>query len=233
MADPYIGEIRLVAFNFAPEGWLLCQGQELQVNQYQALFSLLSFTYGGNGSTTFKLPDLRGRVATQWGLGPTNNTAFAQAGGTDPLAVPVQGSVTLTPQNMPAHTHTATFTGNGGGAPVQPTITVKVSTDSATATAAPADGFLATAKPSAPAPQPFIYSAAATSGTTTLNSLTAVATGGSGGGITGGTVTVASAGQAQPSPATVTGTASMPAAMPPFVAMNYMIATAGIYPTRP
>jgi len=149
------------------------------------------------------------------------------------VAAVAPGVELLTPQNMPAHTHTATFTGTGGGAPVQPTITVKVSTDTATAAAGPADGFLATAKSGAVGAAPFVYSATATSGATALNSLTAVATGGSGGGITGGTVAVASVGQAQPAPVTISANADLPAAMPPFVAMNYIIATEGIYPPRP
>jgi microcystin-dependent protein len=60
--DPYIGEIRLVPFNFAPKGWAICAGQLLPINQNQALFALLGTTYGGNGQTTFALPDLRGRI---------------------------------------------------------------------------------------------------------------------------------------------------------------------------
>ena len=63
MAQPFLGEIEAFAFNFAPRGWALCAGQVLPINQNTALFSLLGTTYGGNGTTTFQLPDLRGRVA--------------------------------------------------------------------------------------------------------------------------------------------------------------------------
>ena len=71
--DPFIGEIRLVPFNFAPKGWALCAGQLLPINQNQALFALLGTTYGGDGRTTFALPDLRGRVAVVAGQPPTGS----------------------------------------------------------------------------------------------------------------------------------------------------------------
>lgn len=233
MSDGYLGEIRVVGFNFAPVGWLLCQGQQIRISDYQALFSLLGTTYGGDGVSTFQLPDLRGRIATQWGQGPTGTIAYGQVGGTGTTTAQAQGSVTLTAQNMPAHTHNATFTGTGGGTPVQPTITVKVSTDAATAQIAPASGFLATTRPAGPGAVTNIYSAGAASGTTTLNSLTATASGGSGGGITGGSVTVDSGGQAQPTPVPVSVSVNVPAALPPFLAMNFIICTEGIYPSRP
>lgn len=69
MADPYLSEIKLFPFNFAPRGWAFCNGQLLPINQNQALFSLLGVTYGGNGQTNFALPDLRGRVPIHMGSG--------------------------------------------------------------------------------------------------------------------------------------------------------------------
>jgi microcystin-dependent protein len=69
MAEPYLAEIKLVSFNFPPQGWAFCNGQQLPINQNQALFSLLGTTYGGNGQTTFALPDLRGRVPVHIGGG--------------------------------------------------------------------------------------------------------------------------------------------------------------------
>jgi microcystin-dependent protein len=93
MAEPFLSEIRIFSFNFAPKGWALCNGQFLPINQNQALFSLLGTTYGGNGQTTFALPDLRGRVPTHEGDGLTlGEKAGASA-------------VTITQQTMPAHTH--------------------------------------------------------------------------------------------------------------------------------
>ncbi len=71
MAEPFLAEIRIVSFNFPPNGWALCDGQLLPINQNQALFSLLGTTYGGNGQTTFALPDLRGRAPMHFGSGHT------------------------------------------------------------------------------------------------------------------------------------------------------------------
>ncbi len=77
--DPFIGEIRLVGFNFAPQGWAFCNGQLLPIAQHTALFSLLSTTYGGDGKTTFALPDLRGRAALGAGQNPGLNTAQGES----------------------------------------------------------------------------------------------------------------------------------------------------------
>ena len=70
MAEPFLGEIKLLPYNFAPKGWAFCNGQILPINQNTALFSLLGTQYGGNGQTTFALPDLRGRVPIHQGQGP-------------------------------------------------------------------------------------------------------------------------------------------------------------------
>ncbi|GAB3523778.1 hypothetical protein GCM10027442_50570 [Emticicia fontis] len=82
--DPFVAEIALFGFNFAPKGWAMCNGQILPINQNQALFSLLGTTYGGNGQTTFGLPDLRGRVAIGMGQGPgLSNYDLGQIGGVE------------------------------------------------------------------------------------------------------------------------------------------------------
>ncbi len=94
----FIGQICLFGFNFAPQGWMFCNGQLLPIAQYQALFALLGTTYGGDGVTTFALPNLQGRSAVQFGQGP--GLSFFQIG--------EQGGseqVTLTQGNLPAHTH--------------------------------------------------------------------------------------------------------------------------------
>lgn len=96
MSEPFIGEIRLFGFDFAPRGWALCQGQLLAIAQNQALFSLLGTSYGGNGQTTFALPDLRGRAPVHAG---TTAPPGAQGG---------LSSVTLLPANMPEHSHGVT-----------------------------------------------------------------------------------------------------------------------------
>ena len=95
MSEPFLSEIKVVSFNFAPKGWALCNGQTLPINQNQALFSLLGTTYGGNGQTTFNLPNLRGRVPISFGNGHT----LGEAAGTT--------SVTVNIQQLPTHIHTA------------------------------------------------------------------------------------------------------------------------------
>ncbi|WP_341992534.1 tail fiber protein [Azorhizobium sp. AG788] len=94
MADPYLGEIRLVAFNMTVRGWADCDGQSLKVTQYQALYALLGNRFGGDGRTTFQLPDLRGRTPLHVSLA----LALGTAGGVE--------AVTLTLDQMPNHTHT-------------------------------------------------------------------------------------------------------------------------------
>jgi microcystin-dependent protein len=86
--EPFVGELGLFAFNFAPKGWALCNGQILPINQNQALFSLLGTTYGGDGRITFALPDLRGRVAVGWGQGPgLSDYQLGQTGGTEVFTI--------------------------------------------------------------------------------------------------------------------------------------------------
>lgn len=98
--DPFIGEIKIFAGNFAPQGWAFCDGSTLAISSYTALFSLLGTTYGGDGVTNFKLPDLRGRVPVHMGSGPgLSNYVIGQSGGTE--------TVSLTASQLPSHTHTA------------------------------------------------------------------------------------------------------------------------------
>jgi microcystin-dependent protein len=98
MAEPFLGEIRLFPYNFAPKNYAFCQGQLLSIAQNTALFSLLGTTFGGNGQTTFALPDLRGRRAISSGQGPgLSNYSLGQVSGTE--------SQTLTVNNLPAHNH--------------------------------------------------------------------------------------------------------------------------------
>jgi microcystin-dependent protein len=94
MSEPFLSEIKLVSFNFAPKGWAMCNGQFLPINQNQALFSLLGTTYGGNGQTTFALPNLRGRLPMHMSSSHTLGEAAGSSG------------VTLNVQQLPAHNHT-------------------------------------------------------------------------------------------------------------------------------
>lgn len=93
MAQPYVGEIRMFGGNFAPAGWMFCEGQLLPISENETLFNLIGTTYGGDGQSTFALPDLRGRVPIHMG----NGFILAETGGVE--------EVTLTTQQIPQHTH--------------------------------------------------------------------------------------------------------------------------------
>lgn len=181
MSTPFIGQIMIVGFNFAPRGWAFCNGQILSIAQNTALFSLLGTTYGGNGSTTFALPNLQGRMPLHFGQGPgLSNRSLGQAGGTE--------THTLIQTEMPAHTHTATATttlrGNSGAANA----------------GSPANNALANTG------RTNIYSNSAPD----VNMATATTT-----------ITNQNAGSSQPHNN-----------MPPFLALNFVIALQGIYPSR-
>ncbi len=101
--EPFIGQIMMVGFNFPPRGWALCNGALLQISQNSALFSLLGTTYGGDGRTTFGLPDLRGRVPVHTGTGPgLSPKAWGERGGSNTRSLNVA--------NMPPHNHVANVT---------------------------------------------------------------------------------------------------------------------------
>lgn len=100
MAQPYVGEIRMFAGNFAPAGWMFCEGQLLPISENETLFQLIGTTYGGDGQSTFALPDLRGRLPLHQGNGFT----LAETGGAE--------EITLTTQQIPVHTHPFLGTAN-------------------------------------------------------------------------------------------------------------------------
>jgi microcystin-dependent protein len=105
MGQPYVGEIRMFAGNFAPAGWMLCQGQLLPISENETLFNLIGTTYGGDGQSTFALPDLQSRIPIHQGQGSgLSNYVLAQTGGVE--------TVTLTTNQIPAHTHPAVADGN-------------------------------------------------------------------------------------------------------------------------
>ena len=121
MADPFIGEVVLFAGSFAPEGWALCDGQLLSIPSHTALFSILGTTFGGDGESTFALPDLRGRTPVHPGTGPgLSPVSLGERGGAE--------NVLLTNSELPSHTHSATIRAASNG----PT------------TNEPADGYVAT-----------------------------------------------------------------------------------------
>lgn len=107
MADPFVAEIRMFGFNFAPKGWAFCNGQLLPLSQNTALFSLLGTNYGGDGKSTFALPDLQGSAATCQGQGPgLSGWSVGQERGS--------ATVTLLQSEMPAHAHTLNARGGAG-----------------------------------------------------------------------------------------------------------------------
>ncbi|AZO40327.1 phage tail protein [Mesorhizobium sp. M7D.F.Ca.US.005.01.1.1] len=112
MAQPYVGEIRIFAGNFAPAGWMFCEGQLLPISENETLFQLIGTTYGGDGESTFALPDMRGRLPMHQG----NSFVLAETGGVE--------EVTLTVQQMAAHTHPFLASQNtaGGSSPTGNTV---------------------------------------------------------------------------------------------------------------
>jgi microcystin-dependent protein len=104
--QPYVGEIRMFGGNFAPNGWMLCQGQSLPISEYEVLFNLIGTMYGGDGQSTFNLPDLQSRVPIHMGTGGGGTYVQGEAAGVE--------SVTLTTNQIPSHNH-AVQVATGGG----------------------------------------------------------------------------------------------------------------------
>jgi len=119
MAQPYVGEIRMFAGNFAPAGWMFCEGQLLPISENETLFQLIGTTYGGDGQSTFSLPDLRGRLPLHFG----NGEILAETGGVE--------TVTLTVNQIPAHSH-AFLASSGPGTVNTPGGNVPAASPSAT-----------------------------------------------------------------------------------------------------
>jgi microcystin-dependent protein len=115
MSEPFIGEIRMVGFNFAPQGWAFCDGSLLPISEFDTLFALIGTTYGGDGQTTFALPDLRSRVPMHMGQGAgLSPRTLGQNGGEE--------TVTPTPNQLPQHTHAAGANANSNLATPQGTV---------------------------------------------------------------------------------------------------------------
>lgn len=219
--DPFIGQIILWPGQWVPEGWHLCDGAELSIQQNAALYSLIGTRYGGDGKNTFRLPNLCNKFVQ----GTAAMDQPGQTGGYANTSVNLSGQAQLSAANLPAHTHTAHFTGSAAGsATLAFDVTIPASTGSATASA-PGNtlGFAATASPSCK-----IFNEADTNTnlkpfkvSTTANLPTPA-----------GSVTVDPAGATPPALAPVNVQGTVPT-LPPFLTMNYIIALQGIYPQRP
>ncbi len=140
MAQPYIGEIRMFGGNFAPAGWMFCEGQLLPITENETLFQLIGTTYGGDGQSTFALPDLRGRVPIHMG----NGFILAQTGGVE--------DVTLTQQQIPVHTHALLASQNPASASLPGSSVAPAVTAAATITPYGTDAPLTTLAPNAISP---------------------------------------------------------------------------------
>src|SRR3979409_901138 len=113
MADPFVAEVRIFPFNFAPKGWAWCDGQLMPLSQNTALFALLGTTYGGDGKSNFALPDMQGNAPTHPGQGPGLSLHdLGETGGSE--------TVTLLESEMPAHSHAFQFSNNDSGAQPPP-----------------------------------------------------------------------------------------------------------------
>ena len=173
MAEPFIGQINIFGFNFAPRGWAFCNGQILSIAQNTALFSLLGTQYGGNGQTTFALPNLQSRIPVHFGTGPgLSQYVIGEQGGVE--------NTTLLQSQLPIHNHTYAPLANNSDAGVSK----------------PGTAFMGKADAA-------IY-ASASDGTTVM-----------------GTQICGAAGGNQPFPN-----------LPPYLAVNFCIATQGIFPSR-
>lgn len=240
--EGYIGEIRTIAYNWAPADWTLCTGDILNVQQYQALFSLISNVFGGNGSTTFAVPDLRGRTPRGVGQGTgLSLVEWSKKYGAE--------STVLSLGNLPVHSHSATFVSSGGGSAtasgsvslpfnVTPTLTVSGK--------APVLAAMSTAAGSTPTPVANgvlavnglnkTYGAAGT-GTLQLGpdaNVTGTATGTVSGSATG-TVSLPVTGSTSGGTVTVgnTGSSTAVSLLNPSLGLNFVICLTGMYPMRP
>jgi len=207
MSNPFVGEIRMVGFNFNPRAWALCNGQLMSIAQNAALFSLLGTTYGGDGVQTFALPNLQSRVPVHQGTGPGLSTyVIGQNGGTE--------NANLLISNMPAHTHVATFTA-AGSTPLTVTASVQVASVGATVTD-PNGSIPAQSQQPARVPVSIDSYAATSAATGSLGGVSATIGGGG-----AGNVTVGAAGGNQPF-----------SIVEPYLCINFIIALQGIFPSR-
>jgi microcystin-dependent protein len=205
--DAYLGEIRWVGFNFAPVGWAECNGQLLPISQNTSLFALLGTTYGGNGQTTFALPDMRGRVMVHMGMGPgLSNRDLGEVGGAE--------ANTLQVSQMPAHDH-----GLSSHSHNVPALSVSLQASSAAATSVTASGnVLATATVTGNGNPKVTSIYASGPADVSLGN----------GGSTAPTATDSASGQTSS-----TGGGQPHSIMQPFLTMKCIIALEGIFPPRP
>ncbi|WP_109514838.1 phage tail protein [Pseudomonas ovata] len=211
MADPFIGEIRMLASNYAPRGFLMCDGQQLPLMQNQALFALIGTVYGGNGQTTFALPDFRGRSPIGWGQGAgLSMHDIGEAAGTE--------NVTQLVANMPTHNPVVAITANATSLPG--VNTNQVVNAIATSDTPIAGGCLGIVNDGAGTNYPAYHSGKDNTGADLPR-------------VDLATTPVTSTGPVTAAGVISTSGGSMPiSVMNPYLAVSFVIATQGIYPTR-
>lgn len=222
--EAFMGTIMAVGFNFNPRGWLFCNGQTVPIQQNSAMFALLGTMYGGDGQTTFGIPDLRGRVAVgAQGNGPgITPIAQGERAGTNNVTVIANGavSISLTSANLPAHTHPATMSLTGLGAS-----TTLNATTATTGHLVPLSGDILAGTAGGPSGAAIYVTP---NGSNPLVPLGGINTAVSG----NGTVTVdANTGGGQPLAAPVQ-TQALTSVMQPYLGLNYIIAMEGVFPSR-
>jgi microcystin-dependent protein len=228
MDSPFVSAIVPWPLDWAPVGFAACNGQQLAVNQYMALYSLIGVTYGGTANVNFNVPDLRGRMMVGMGLQPNppgTNYQLGQWGGVETNTL-----ITNNLPPMPPHTHGATFTptGGGGGTPLSVTVDLVGGAPTATTTNTVAAGtspyYLGSTNPGVTAVKgPYTTTAPTAATKAPLGGITAS---GGGGGITGGTVGIQGASAYSGSPQAFENRS-------PFLVLNFIIAVNGLYPPRP
>lgn len=229
MDDAFLGTIMLWPLDWAPQGWLMCDGRLLPIAQNQALYSLLGTKYGGDGTSTFALPDLRGRVPVGYGLLDGNQSLpypLAKKLGQTTAATNAMGtgSITLTEDNLPSHTHTATFNSSGGSSKVSIAIPVIANPSAGSRQLVPGPSVSLTQAATEAGDTVTAYSSDAT-GSTLKPFDVAVPAG-------GGTVTNANTGGGKAVPVQV-GVPVQVSTAQPSLTLNFIICTQGLYPMRP
>lgn len=227
--EPFLGEIMLFAGNFAPQGYMRCDGQLLSIQQNSALFSILGTTYGGNGVQTFALPDLRGRSPVHYGsANGQQQVELGEFGGDFPQQKPVlgtaRGQIALTTGQLPPHTHTATFSGGD----TTNTITNQIPVVPAAGQVSPqANGFLAQGSATGSGAASIFAPPNAAGQKVNLNGGTSTVTSS-----TSGTVNVESTGGGENIPITLGLNANIAINRSPYLGLGYYIAVQGIFPSR-
>jgi microcystin-dependent protein len=214
--EAYIGTVMTTAIQYAPRGWMLCQGQTLSIAQYSALFSLLGTTYGGNGQSTFMLPNLCGRMAVGTGTGVgLSPRPLGAVGGTETTNAPVSvvGAVKIDVTNLPSHTHSIT-----DGTCIAKTA-VKVGTASV-GTPTPVEGAGLSVAPTGPMNAGIWASPAPTTDIVGMGNVATTMSG-----------SVDATGSGANMPFTANGNVTA-GTMSPFLALNYIICVDGIFPSR-